>query len=320
MSLARQIKKLFDRKTNLSYGLEITDAAVRLAAVPKGAARPVPKVLYEHPIHYIPDSLHAINMGKEVQKSLQHVVSHFGISEAHVGIPDRHFLFRCIKIPALSGGSYQEELHQVIDDYLLSEVVLPRRDVVCEYEIVAKENNFWYVAIAVAPKFVIRKYFALLELVRIKPITIEANIHAMHRACIEDLTQDLGMVLRVEEGIAHAAIVGTGAVLFDRDFVLPNHKDQVRFLREEMMRMYREWVTMPYKNELERKPIIEITLFGGHKDLVILQEELARQMRMPVRLKRPVLDHIEQHHEVPSVHADNLHRFSSAIGLAMQGR
>ena len=77
---------------------------------------------------------------------------------------------------------------------------------------------------------------------------------------------------------------------------------------------------MPYRNAIERKPIVDITLFGGNDDVDTLRELLEKEMRMPVRLKRPVLRHIAASHEVPPVHKDKLHRFSAAIGLALQGR
>lgn len=320
MSIINKLSELISRKTDLAYGLEITDSSVRLAAVPKKGGSAAPKVLYEHHIDYTPDSLHAINVGDDMKKALQHISRHYGIAGAHVGIPERHFFFRCIKTPKMTGPKAKNGLHQIIDDYLTTEVVLPRSDVVCEYEVVAEEGDHWFVALAVVPKFVVRRYFSLLEMARIKPLSIEANIQAMHRSCIEDLAKDLSLVVRVERGVAHAAIVGTGAVFFDRDYVLPDSDPEHKFLSNELQRFYRDWVTVPYRNEIERTPVTSVVLFGGNEDLILLQAEIEQRLRLPVRLTRPVITHIESQHEVPAVHGEQMHRFSGAIGLALQGR
>lgn len=320
MALTKKLAKLIKKKTDLTYGLEITDSAIRLAAISRTGKSHVPKVLYEQAIDFTPESLHDINASKEVRGIFNHMISHYGVESVHVGIPERHFFFRCIQSPKLSGPGAQNVLHQIIDDYLTTQVTLPRSDVVCEYEIAAEEGDHWYVAVAVVPKFVIRKYFALLEMSRIKPITIEANIHAMNRACVEDLAEDLTMVVRMENNTAHVALVGGGSVVFDRDYVLPGGSKGLDFMNKEIVKFYRDWVSMPYRNKFERKPILGVTIFGGSNDLLDLKQKVGDSLRLPIRIQRPVTEHIEIHQEIPPVHSKELHRFSSAIGLALQGR
>lgn len=323
MSLAKRLSRLVQQKTTLSYGLEISDRALRLAAVPKAGEKAVPYALHEIPLSFVPDSLQAVNASPEIKGALKNLVQQFGIHKVHVGIPERHFFFRCIQVPAMKGQNWQEELHMLIDDYLVTKVVLPRRDVVCEYDIIAEADGQWYVAIAVVPKQVVRRYQALLELVGLSPISIEANVHAMRMSCIEDLAHQMSLSVRIEDGTAHAAIMNGQAVFFDRDFILPNRPEAAqKFVLGEVVRMYRDWLRQPYRHKLERQPIGQITLFGGNPDLELLREALSEELHLPVRVASPLKSEIESHdlEHTPPTHAKNLHRFSAAIGLAMAGR
>jgi Tfp pilus assembly PilM family ATPase len=86
--------------------------------------------------------------------------------------------------------------------------------------------------------------------------------------------------------------------------------------------MYRDWLRQPYRHKLEREPIGKITLFGGNPDLELLQESLASELHLPVRIASPLHSEIQEHDldHLPPVHAKKLNRFSSAIGLALSGR
>ena len=323
MSLAKRLARLVQQKTSLSYGLEISDSAIRLAGVPRHGSRAVPYALHEIPVSFVPGSLHAVNVSAEVKSALVAVVQQFGIKDVHVGIPERHFFFRCIQVPALSGPNQQEELHTLIDDYLVTKVVLPRRDVVCEYDVIAESEGSWYVAIAVVPKHIVRRYQALLHMAGLNPLSIQANVHAMRMSCIEDLAYGMTMTVRIDDRQAHAAIMNGQAIFLDRDFVLPGHPATAqKFMLEEVRRMYHDWVRQPYKHKLEREPMRQITLFGGSQDLQLLKEAISKELHLPVRVTQPLRSTIETHdlEYHPTVHADHLHKYSAAIGLALEGR
>lgn len=320
MSLVKKLKNIIRKKVSISYGIELGDDYVRLAGV-NVAEGFTPVLLFEQKIGFIPTGLHDINHSASLQKALKYLGTHYGVEEAHIGIPERHFFFRCIRVPVVDVTVTDETIQAVINQYISSELVLSDDDIVCEYEKVAQTDQSLYVAISVVPKKIIRRYLNILNWAHIKPVTIDASLKAMRRACLYDLAEQVSLNVRIEENTAHLSVINKGAIMFDRDFFLPSeHSNYNSYILQEIKRFYADWVRKPYRHQLEREHISKVTLFGGFGEVKELQSVLEKEFRLPVKVASPA-KHLEAGYtRVPDIPADQIHRFSTAIGLAIEER
>ncbi len=348
----------FTSPMNFSAGIQITDHLIRYVAFEFSKKSMKTKAFGEEFI-----SAGVVEEGKIVDPAgltatLTTLRKKHALKEVTIVLPEEQSLIFYTNVPFVSG----QELDQVIRDhvyaYLHLHSKLSVKELVCEYDVLGKQDGNYSLQVTVTPKTIIESYMKVFKDAGFDPKILEVGSHMISQACLKDNDGMACMVVDFGKDKTNISTVSDGRVMssdtipvghehLDRvieEFLNVNSHDAMKIrkkfgllrthrepellaklfheispIRDYLDRRFIKWHLKKYKDSKERNPIKKIILHGEGANISGFAEHLAVSTRIPVEYA-DVWRHLPEFKEtIPNIHKEDTLRYATAISGALQG-
>ncbi|HED05536.1 MAG TPA: hypothetical protein ENI61_02490 [Ignavibacteria bacterium] len=334
-------------------GLDISDEAVRTISLKKGETGLEIESFREIPLTDGIISSGEIKNPEKLRSVFRSLNKEQGIIFVRVSLPEEKAYIVRVKAPVTS----TDEIRGNLELQLEEQVPIPVEEAVFDYDIIAKHEDNFEVALSVLPRSVVTSYLNLFDGTGIIPLSFEIESQAIAKCVIPRGEMGTSMIIDMEQKKMSMSIVSDGIVRFTSSFsmgsstlneaiaknlkidikdadvirtttgISAKENDQGLFvamvptlaiMRDEINRHFIYWHTHEDQYGKDHPKIEQLFLCGSGAATPGLADHFAVGLKVPIKLANVMANVNPLEKYIPDIKYVESFKYTTAIGLALK--
>jgi len=334
-------------------GLDISDEALRTISLKEGEAGLEIASFREILLADGVISGGEIKNPEKLRNAFRSINKKQGITFARISLPEEKAYIIRVKVPV----DRVDDIRGNLELQLEEQVPIPVDKAVFDYDIIAKHEDNFEVALAVLPRDVVNSYLMLFEGTGIIPVSFEIESQAIAKCVVPAEDMGTSMIIDIEQKKISMSIVSTGVVRFTSSFsmgsgtlseaiarslkidekeadamrattgISAKKDDQDLFIamvptlaimRDEINRHFIYWHTHEDQYGKDHPKIEQLFLCGSGATTPGLADHFAVGLKAPVKLANVMVNINPLEQYIPDIEYNEAFKYTTAIGLALK--